>query len=414
MVKELKILILEDVPADAELMEYELAESGLTFVSKRVATKAAFTKACDEYCPDIILSDYSLPSFDGLSAMKIALEKCPDVPFIFVSGALGEEMAIELLKKGATDYVLKNRLSRLGPAVSRALHEVEERTERKHIEDELKESELRYRTIFENTGTATIIVDDDETIVLANRGFERLSGYSRSEIEGKIYWKELVVEDDIAKANDLKRPRGKHSKVPTDGYELRIMNNNGDIRYVLGNFALIPSTKKTVISLLDITERKVAEEALKRREQELEMKSQSLEEANTALKVLLKHREEDKTTLEEQVLTNVRKLVLPYLEKLKHLALNGNQMAHVEIVESHLHDIVSPFLRNLTSKYLSLTPREIQVASLIKEGKTTKEMTDIINISATAVDFHRKNIRLKLGIKNTKANLRSYLLTLTS
>jgi PAS domain S-box-containing protein len=346
--------------------------------------------------------------------MKLALERCPDVPFIFVSGALGEEMAIELLKKGATDYVLKNRLSRLGPAVSRALHEVEERKERKRIEQELKESEIRYRTIFENTGTATIIVSEDATIVLANREFERLLGYSRSEIEGKKYWKELVVEDDIVKVNDPKKPRGKHFKRPTDGYELRIMNNNGDIRNVLVNFAAIPSTERTVISLLDITERKTAEEALKKREQELEIKSQSLEEVNTALKVLLKHREEDKTTLEEQVLSNVRKLVLPYLEKLKHLKLNDTQMAHVEIIESHLHDVVSPFLRTLTTQYLNLTPREIQVASLIKEGKTTKEMTDIINISATAVDFHRKNIRLKLGLKNTKANLRSYLLTLTS
>ncbi len=414
MSMDLRILILEDVPSDAELMENELTESDLTFTSKRVATKAAFTKACDEYCPDIILSDYSLPSFDGLSAMKLALERCPDVPYIFVSGALGEEMAIELLKKGATDYVLKNRLSRLGPAVSRALHEVEERKARKRIEEELKESELRYRTIFENTGTATIIVDNDASIVLANREVERLSGYSRADMEGKKCWKELVVEDDLVKVNDPKRHRGKYIKIPSDGYELRIMNKNGDIRNVLVNFATIPSTERTVISLLDITERKTAEEALKKREQELEMKSQSLEEANTALKVLLKHREEDKTTLEEQVLSNVRRLVLPYLEKLKHLKLNDTQMAHVEIIESHLHDVVSPFLRTLISKYLNLTPREIQVASLIKEGKTTKEMTDIINISATAVDFHRKNIRLKLGLKNTKANLRSYLLTLTS
>jgi len=413
MPKGLRILILEDVPSDAELMEDELTESGLTFVSKRVATKASFIKACDEYQPDIILSDYSLPSFDGLSAMKLALEKCPNVPYIFVSGALGEEMAIELLKKGATDYVLKHRLSRLGPAVSRALQEVEERKERKRIEEELKDSELRYRTIFENTGTGTIIVGDNETIVLANREFERLSGYSRSDIEGKKCWKELVVEDDIVKVNGLKKPLGKHSKIPTDGYEVRIINKYGDIRNVLANFATLPSTERTVISLLDMTERKVAEEALKKREQELEMKSQSLEEANTALKVLLKHREEDKTTLEEQVLTNVRKLVLPYLEKLKQLRLNDNQMAHVEIIESHLHDVVSPFLRTLTSKYLSLTPREIQVATLIKEGKTTKDITEVINISATAVDFHRKNIRLKLGIKNTKANLRSYLLTLT-
>jgi PAS domain S-box-containing protein len=414
MTEKLAILILEDVPTDAELMEDELIESGLQFVSKRVATKAAFTKACDENRPDIILSDYSLPSFDGLSAMKIAIEKCPDVPFIFVSGALGEEKAIELLKKGATDYVLKNNLSRLGPAVSRALHEVEERTKRKRIEEELKESELRYRTIFENTGTATIIVDENAAIVLANREFERLSGYSRSNIESEKCWKEFVVEEDWTKIDVLNRQGGKRHKIPADGHELRMINKDGAIRNVLATFATIPSTDRTVISLLDITDRKTAEETLKKREQELNMKSQGLLEANTALKVLLKHREEDKASLEEQVLTNVRKLVLPHLDKLKHLTSYEAQMVHLEIVESHLHDIISPFLRNLTSQYLSLTPREIQVASLVKEGKATKEIADIINISTKCVDFHRKNVRLKLGIKNTKTNLRSYLLSLSS
>jgi len=414
MSAKLRILILEDVPSDAELMEYELTESGLSFVSKRVATKESFVKACDEYRPDIILSDYSLPSFDGLTAMKFAFETCPDVPYIFVSGALGEEMAIDLLKRGATDYVLKNKLSRLGPAVSRALLEVKERKELKRFEKELKESEIKYRTIFENTGTATIIVSEEDTIVLANRMFEKLTGYLRSEIEGKKYWQELMIEDDIVKADDPRTPEGSHFKIPTADYELRLMNKNGDIRNVLVNFAPIPTTDRTVISLRDITERKTAEEALKKREQELEMKSQSLGDANTASKVLLKHREEYKTTLEEQVLLNVGKLVLPYLDKLKQLKLNETQMAQVETIESHLHAIVSPFLRTLSSKYLNLTPREIQVASLVKDGKTTKEIMEVINISAAAVDFHRKNIRLKLGIKNAKANLRSYLFTLSS
>ena len=158
----------------------------------------------------------------------------------------------------------------------------------------------------------------------------------------------------------------------------------------------------------------MAEEVLKKREQELQLKSQSLEEANTALKVLLKHREEDKTTLEGQVLANVKKLVLPYLEKLKNLKLDKNQLVHVEIIEAHLNDIISPFLRNLTSAYLNLTPREIEVASLVKEGKTTKEITELLNISATAVDFHRKNLRSKFGIKSKKTNLRSYLTSVSS
>jgi len=260
--RELRILILEDVPTDAELMEAELMEEGITFLSKRADTKPSFIRALKEFTPEIILSDYSLPSFDGLSALKISMDVCPDVPFIFVSGALGEETAIELLKKGATDYVLKNRLSRLGPAVSRALSEVEERTERKRVEDALKESELRYRTIFENTGTATIIIDEDTTIILANRQFEKLSGFSRYDIEGKTSWIDFVLEDDLPGVNGLRRLWGKHFKMSENGYEFRITNRQGDIRNVLANIAEIPSTERTVMSLLDISTLKRAEEKI--------------------------------------------------------------------------------------------------------------------------------------------------------
>jgi PAS domain S-box-containing protein len=275
MGNKLRILILEDVPTDAELMIEELAEAGMTFVSKRVAAKVSFVNAIADFSPDIILSDYSLPSFDGLAALKIARDKCPDVPFIFVSGALGEEMAIDLLKKGATDYVLKNRLSRLEPAVSRALHEVEERRERERAELALKESEVRYRTIFENTGTATVIVDEDATIVLANRQFERLTGFSRSEIEGNKKWTEFVLEDDLPKLKLLSRAVGKHSRTPSDGYEFRIAGSSGDILSVLANVAVIPATKRTVMSLLDISQLKRAE----RERREASLYARSLIEA---------------------------------------------------------------------------------------------------------------------------------------
>jgi DNA-binding CsgD family transcriptional regulator len=129
---------------------------------------------------------------------------------------------------------------------------------------------------------------------------------------------------------------------------------------------------------------------------------------------LLKHREEDKATMEEQVLTNIKNLVFPDIANLKNLKLNDHQKILLENIEMHLHEIVSPFLRNLTSTYIGLTPREIQIANLVKEGKTTKEITELLNISSTAVDFHRKNIRFKFGIKNTQTNLRSYLLSLSS
>jgi len=140
MEKELHILILEDNSADAELMEHELSDAGIVFLAKRVETRDAFIKELTNSMPDIILTDHKLPAFDGSSALAIAKMKCPDVPVIFVTGALGEEKAVEILKKGATDYILKHRLSHLAPAVKRALREAEERAERKRAEKQLKES----------------------------------------------------------------------------------------------------------------------------------------------------------------------------------------------------------------------------------------------------------------------------------
>jgi Response regulator containing a CheY-like receiver domain and an HTH DNA-binding domain len=163
----------------------------------------------------------------------------------------------------------------------------------------------------------------------------------------------------------------------------------------------------------DITRRKRAEEALKKRERELEAKTSNLEEVNIALKVLLKRREEDKTELEENVLANVKQLVYPYVEKMKKTPLNVDQEACVNIIETNLNEIVSPFLRKLSSKYLHFTPSEIQIANLIREGKTSKEISKLLNSSQGAIDFHRNNIRNKLGLKNKNANLRSYLLSLS-
>lgn len=138
MGEKLRILILEDVPTDAELMENELRREGLKFTSKLVKTREDFLKKLKDFSPHLILSDYNVPSFGGPLALEIVKEQCPDVPFIFISGAIGEDLAIETLKQGATDYVFKDRLSRLVPAVSRALREAEERTARQQAEEQLK------------------------------------------------------------------------------------------------------------------------------------------------------------------------------------------------------------------------------------------------------------------------------------
>jgi len=162
-----------------------------------------------------------------------------------------------------------------------------------------------------------------------------------------------------------------------------------------------------------IIEHKRAEEAVKQREKELEIKTKNLEEVNTALKVLLKRREEDRVELEEKVLLNVRELIIPYLEKLENSGLDDRQRAFASIVESNLNDLTSSFSRRLSSLYLNLSPAEIQIADLVRQGKHTKKIAELLNSSTRAIEFHRDNIRRKLGLTNKKVNLRSHLLSLS-
>ncbi len=157
---------------------------------------------------------------------------------------------------------------------------------------------------------------------------------------------------------------------------------------------------------------RLEEEIKTRREAEyaLQVKSQSLEEANTALKVLLKHREDDRKELEEKFVGNVRQLVMPYVEKLKSSKLEPFQQMAADFIDSNLNEIISPFLNNIRSFHF--TPRQLEIISLIKAGKTTKEIAPLLAVSKDAIDLQRFLIRKKLGINNNKANLRSYLLAL--
>jgi len=151
----------------------------------------------------------------------------------------------------------------------------------------------------------------------------------------------------------------------------------------------------------------------KRAEEALEEQTYNLEEANAALRVLLRHRDQDKKEFGEKVVFNVKELVFPYVEKLKTNQLNDRQMVYLDIIKSNLDDIISPFLHQLSSKYSDLTPVEIKVANFVKDGKTTKEIAELLNSSIGTVNFHRNNLRKKLGLKNKKTNLQAHLLSLT-
>ncbi|NLT22336.1 MAG: helix-turn-helix transcriptional regulator [Syntrophorhabdus sp.] len=152
--------------------------------------------------------------------------------------------------------------------------------------------------------------------------------------------------------------------------------------------------------------------AVRKSDKDTAMRIQGLEETNEALKILLARGEDDKKLVEDRIKSNVKELVLPYVEKLKLTGLTVEQQTYLEIIETTIKNVFSSFLQKITSKQYHFTPKEIQVATLIREGKTTKQIADIMKVTRSAIGLHRHHIRNKLGLGKAKVNLRSYLLSL--
>jgi PAS domain S-box-containing protein len=270
MDKELRILILEDVPADAELEEHELRKAGLVFTSKVVATRKAFLQALDEFIPDLILSDYELPSFDGLEALRIAKEKCPDVPFILVTGKLGEEFVIETLKKGLTDYVLKGNLKRLVPVINRALEETVDYEKLKKTQSDLLFSERRYRRLFETAKDGIILLNADTgQIEDINPFLIEMLGYSHEECLGKKLW-EIGSFKNIPETQKLFGDLQEKEYIRYEHLPLETKNGKKINVEFVSNVYKVDHTRIIQCNIRDITERKKAEEEIKIRVKELE------------------------------------------------------------------------------------------------------------------------------------------------
>jgi PAS domain S-box-containing protein len=166
--ERLRILILEDVPMDAELVEYELQRTSIPFDARCVDNREEFLREIDEFRPHLILSDYTLPRFDGMAALSLARERAPTIPFLIVTGSVNEETAVGCMKAGATDYLLKSNLARIGPAIEAALARVEARAEKARAEEALRRSEANLRAIFNTSLQAFVLVDGDGTILALN------------------------------------------------------------------------------------------------------------------------------------------------------------------------------------------------------------------------------------------------------
>ena len=181
---------------------------------------------------------------------------------------------------------------------------------------------------------------------------------------------------------------------------------------VRGVRMLGPGPLRLLMTHENITNVKLAQTALERSEAELRRKTGMLEEANAALKVILRQREADRSELEDKMTARVANLVLPYAERLQQSRLNPEQTAWLELMQNNLEEIVSPFARRLSSQLLNLTPTEIQVADMVRQGRSSKEIAGLLLVSKRTVDFHRENLRKKLGLKERKDNLRTFLMSM--
>ncbi len=281
-------------------------------------------------------------------------------------------------------------------------------TERIEMDRVLRESEERFRAIFESAQDCIYIKNLSYEYVFVNPCIERLFGVSSRDILGRTN-KDLCLRDVDAEMMETDRKvldgnvlEGEYSRV-INGSLLTFHIIKTPMRDCMGNVMGLCGIAR------DITERKRFEEQLLTKERELAHQARYLEEMNITLKVLLDSREREKKQAQESVVSKARKILYPYLEKIEYGNIDDENKVYLGIIKANLDELLSPYINPLSQHYLDFTPMEMRVADLIKQGKSTKEIADMLKVSAFAVSFHRSNIRKKCGLIYNRKNLRMYL-----
>jgi PAS domain S-box-containing protein len=288
----------------------------------------------------------------------------------------------------------------------------------KTTEIQLKKSEQKFKMLVENAPFGLLILNQSREIEYFNPQFQKLFGYTSEDLPDLDSWltrayPELQYREAMkiiwqSIFDRSQKKMGLELAEKTLSHEFTVRCKDGTEKIIKFNHVPLKSSKH-LVSYEDVTARIQAEQILKKHEKALETKNRELAEMNNALRVLLKRIEKDKSDMEENVLANIKDLVIPYIESLENTRLTSHQKSFVEILKSNLTDITSPFSRKFSTSHLYMTPREIQVANLIREGKSTKEISELLSSSLSAIQFHRHNIRKKLGLLEKKINLQSFL-----
>ena len=405
-----------------------------TFVNRAITERSGISP--DKFYASHFL-DIVHPAYHDLAAQNFrrAMRGENGLPYeLRYESADGKEMIVEVNSKPIRDD--GEVVGLLG--ISRNI------TERKQAEEALKTSEQKYRKLMENASDPILLADTQGNIVEANSKAEELWGYTKEELL-QMHYTQLHPMPELERTiSSFKKIREKSSDHMRSGF---IQRKDGSIvpvditgsvieyvgrKVIQGIFRDISEhnqakdilerlVKERTAELvqnnerlkLEIKERKRAEALMKRKSKELKHHADKLRELNAALKVLLKQREDDKNDLEEKVISNVKELLLPNIEKMKNRKIDPKSKVFLSILETDLQRIISPFTQRLSSKYLGLTPRELQVADLIRQGKSSKEIARFIGISASAISLHRYHIRNKLGLIDQKTNLQTHLQNLS-
>jgi len=287
-------------------------------------------------------------------------------------------------------------------------------TERKLAERAIRASEERYRTIIENIQDGYYEVDLDGNYTFFNEGLLRITGYPREEMLGM---NNRRIVDEVNNRKVFKVFNQVFlTGVPAHAFDWECIRKDGTRRFVEVSVTLKRDIYGKPAGFMgiarDITERKQYQAELEAKENELKLKNKSLEEANTALNVLMKKVEEHRATHEETLRDNLNKVAMPYLQRAKEKIKDKAAVEQLRLLEDSLSSIFAPYAHSLASEFPRLTSTEIDVANFIVQGKRTKEIADVLNVTPKAIEVHRNNLRRKFGLTNQKAGLRAHLLSL--
>ena len=383
---------------------------------------------------DLVITDLMMPDVDGFGVLKYVKKHSPQTSVIILTGYGDIRSAIDALRLGADDFTLKpcevdelvfrirrclEKQSLLQMLASKNQQLEEEIRQRRRIEEELRESETRFHLALDaaSNGVWDRNLVTGETYHGANWLTSLGYDVGEGEMTGELSFDNLLHPDDL-EIVEVRRKAHLEGKIDRYEVEYRLRNKGGGWQWMLSRGQVVARDEqgralRFIGTITDITRLKETEAELQRVKAELEQRVQErtaeLSESNVALTVLLKKREEDREKLAEQVLSNATKLVEPFFDRLSECRLTEQQKVLVEILRTNIKELTSPFASNFSTKLIRLTPVEIQVANMVKQGKRSKEIADILRLSPGTVNVHRKNIRKKLEISHQKTNLQTML-----